>query len=157
MNLIIAIPGLTQNRGHEGPWPFLIPAIAWGIWLARHAIRAFSDDVSPEEIRETVEREEKAIAKDASRRAAIAEKLEKQARRQRMKSDAKELGRAVEEGVASILSGAAGQIRQGVERVRVEPGKADGVRVAQQRTGEAAREHAAEIEAEEELRRRARE
>lgn len=162
VNLIIAIPGLTQSRGHEGPWPFLIPAIAWGIWLARHAIRALSHDVSPEEIREAVEREEKAIAKDAARRAAIAEKLEKQARRQRIKSDAKELGRAVEEGVASILSGAAQQIRGGDGRVRVDPRGADGVRVAQPyagppRTGEVAREQAAELEAEQARRRRARE
>lgn len=156
VNLIIVLPGLTK-RGLSGIWPFLVPAIGWGIGLATHALRAFSKDVSPEEIRETIEREEKAIAKDALRRAEIAEKLEKHALPRHIKNDAKELGRAVEKGAGSILSDAAGQIREGHGRVRAPSGNAGGVRVGQQRTSEVALELAAEVEAEEELRKRARE
>jgi serine/threonine-protein kinase len=115
INAIIAMPGLMHASAGK-LWPFFIPAIAWGIGLAIHALRALSSYVDPREIREEIRREEREIAKDAARRAALAERLERRARHDKMKRDASEIGAAVEEGVASLLGVAAQKIRDNSER-----------------------------------------
>ncbi len=132
VNLIILMPALMKDM--EGKvWALFVPAIAWGIGLAIHAMGAFSKTVETSEIRKEIEREDRAIARDAERRAALAKKLEKSARRDRLKSNAVELGSAIEDGVASILDLAAEKIRAGsqrppgnevmdpTQRVRVQP------------------------------------
>jgi hypothetical protein len=113
VNLIIVMPALMKNVGNGKTVVVFIPAIAWGIVLALHAIRAFSSTVEASEVRKAIEREDRAVARDAARRAALAGRLEKQARRDRLKRGAVEFGGAVEEGVASILSSAARKIREG--------------------------------------------
>lgn len=126
-NLIIMIPVFTQ-AGRDW-WAGLIPAIGWGIGLLIHAFNAYSKDIEPHELRKAIEREENAIAKDAARRSALAERLERKERRNR-KHEAPspprvpgqptpfdhavdELSNAFEDGAARVLAAAARKIRAG--------------------------------------------
>jgi hypothetical protein len=126
-NLIIMIPVFAE-AGRDW-WAGLIPGIAWGIGLLIHAFNAFSKHIDPSELRKAIEREENAIAKDAARRAALAEKLERKDRRNRKHEAPKaprvpgqptpfdhavdELSNAFEDGAARVLAAAARKIRAG--------------------------------------------
>jgi len=128
LNLIIVLPGLMAAPAGS-LWAFFIPAIAWGIGLAIHALRSLSSYVDPSEIREEIRKEEREIARDAARRAALAERLERRARHEQMKRDAGKIGAAVEEGVASLLGVAAQRIRASGARAA---GTAPRVRISEE-------------------------
>ncbi|MFO0551989.1 MAG: protein kinase [Polyangiaceae bacterium] len=115
VNMVIMMPALMRGM-YDKIWAFTVPGILWGIGLVIHALNAFSKHVEPREIRREIEREERALSRDAVRRAALASKLEKQARREQMKKDAVAVGHAVEEGVAAILDIAARRVRDGADR-----------------------------------------
>jgi len=125
VNLIIVSPMFLKDMSGK-IWALFIPAIGWGIGLAIHFLNAFSKEVDDEEIRRAIARDERSIARDAARRASLATRLERQAKRNKMKQDAHKIGEALEHGVASVLDAAAQRIRAGGEaekRIRVEAKK----------------------------------
>ncbi len=129
VNAIIIMPFIFEAHARRDMWAGFVPAIAWGIGLLIHAFNAFSKHVEPHELRKWIEREENAIAKDAARRAALAEKLERKERRNRKHEAPKaprvpgqptpfdhavdELSNAFEDGAARVLAAAARKIRAG--------------------------------------------
>ncbi|MFO0618617.1 MAG: 2TM domain-containing protein, partial [Polyangiaceae bacterium] len=145
VNLIIISPMFMKDL--QGTvWALFIPAIGWGIGLAIHALKAYSSEVEDEELRHQIARDERNIARDAARRAALASRLERHARRGKMKKDAQAIGAALEDGVASVLDAAAARIRAGgggERRVRVEPKP-----VTERTSRDVAAEREAELEAE---------
>jgi hypothetical protein len=72
VNMIIMMPALMKDMGDK-IWALFIPAVAWGIGLAIHALSAFSRDVEPSEIYREIDREQRAAEKLAARRAARAQ------------------------------------------------------------------------------------
>ncbi len=129
VNAIIIMPFIFEEHARRGMWPGFVPAIAWGIGLLIHAFNAFSKHVEPHELRKAIEREENAIAKDAARRSALAERLERKDRRNRKHQAptpprvpgqptpfdhaVDELSNAFEDGAARVLAAAARKIRAG--------------------------------------------
>jgi eukaryotic-like serine/threonine-protein kinase len=123
---------IAVTAGAQGHWqPVVIVALSWGIGLAIHGMKALSKHISSADLRKEIEREDVEIAKHASRRAALAEKLEKKQRRHekqhplpkqpRVPGQATpfdhavdELSHAFEDGAARVLSAAAQKIRAGV-------------------------------------------
>lgn len=105
------------------PYPWVVwPALGWGLALALHArFAVFPTDVE--------------IARDAAHRAEKRRRAEEKARRRAAKSElkegARELGRAVERGVAVMLSETAKMIHEELgpekepagKRVRVDDAK----------------------------------
>ncbi len=129
--IIVGVPLLNAHVGRN-IWGVFVPAVAWGIGLLMHALKAFSKEVSGAEIRRHLAKEEHAIAKDAARRAALVERLEKRARRERLRRGAAELGTAVENGVAVALQAAAQKIRERTHEPPVGgPPASPGVRVGE--------------------------
>jgi hypothetical protein len=121
------------------PW-VLWPALGWGLAVALHARFAlFPTDVE--------------IAKDADSRAARRRRAEEKARRKAARSDlkegARELGHAVERGVAVLLSETAKRIHEEIDPPA--PAREKRVRVV---GGEGEPEDEEEADSEEEARRR---
>ncbi|NUP05049.1 MAG: protein kinase [Polyangiaceae bacterium] len=86
VNLAIIIPALFLNVGVAFPF-FFIPAILWGIGLASHGVKASSDVVDPEDIREEIAEEERAVALDAAHRAAFQRNIDRKHRRHQAREE----------------------------------------------------------------------
>ncbi|WP_437734535.1 2TM domain-containing protein [Sorangium sp. So ce1335] len=106
---LFAINALTP-----GPWWFFWPLLGWGLSLAFHARAALSSDVSPQEVRKEVERSAEQARREELRRLEEQRRVERLERKQRLERSAEELGHAVEEGVATVLSRIAQEIRGSV-------------------------------------------
>lgn len=94
-----------------GPWWFFWPLLAWGLGLAFHARAALSTEVSPRVLRREVERTAARDRKERKRRAKEEKEAARRMRKERIEQSAEELGQAVEEGVAVLMSKVAGGIR----------------------------------------------
>lgn len=106
---LFAINALTP-----GPWWFFWPLLGWGLGLAFHARAALSSDVSPRRIRREIERNAERARQEELRRLKEQRRVERLERKQRLEQSAEELGHAVEEGVATVLSRIAQEIRGSV-------------------------------------------
>ncbi|WP_437490809.1 2TM domain-containing protein [Sorangium sp. So ce1014] len=103
---LFAVNALTP-----GPWWFFWPLLAWGLGLAFHARAALSGDVSPRRLRRELERSAARARREQERRLKEQRRVERLERKQRLERSAEELGHAVEEGVATVLSRIAQEIR----------------------------------------------
>ncbi|AGP36082.1 2TM domain-containing protein [Sorangium cellulosum] len=103
---LFAINALTP-----GPWWFFWPLLGWGLGLAFHARAALSSDVSPRQLRRQIERSAALARREEERRLEERRRVEQLERKQRLERSAEELGHAVEEGVATVLSRIAQEIR----------------------------------------------
>ncbi|XXX80943.1 2TM domain-containing protein [Sorangium sp. So ce134] len=103
---LFAVNALTP-----GPWWFFWPLLAWGLGLAFHARAALSSDVSPRQLRREVERSAERARREQLRRLKEQRKAERLERQQRLEQSAEDFGHAVEEGVATVLSRIAQEIR----------------------------------------------
>ncbi|WP_437580233.1 2TM domain-containing protein [Sorangium sp. So ce887] len=103
---LFAVNALTP-----GPWWFFWPLLAWGLGLAFHARAALSSDVSPRRLRRELERSAARARREQERRLKEQRRVERLERKQRLERSAEELGHAVEEGVATVLSRIAQEIR----------------------------------------------
>ncbi|WP_434045066.1 MULTISPECIES: 2TM domain-containing protein [Sorangium] len=97
-----------------GPWWFFWPLLGWGLGLAFHARAALSSDVSPRRIRREIERSAERARREELRRLKERRTAERLERKQRLERSAEDLGHAVEEGVATVLSRIAQEIRGSV-------------------------------------------
>ncbi|WP_438026671.1 2TM domain-containing protein [Sorangium sp. So ce233] len=97
-----------------GPWWFFWPLLGWGLGLAFHARAALSSDVSPRRIRREIERSAERARREELRRLKEQRRAERLERKQRLERSAEDLGHAVEEGVATVLSRIAQEIRGSV-------------------------------------------
>ncbi|WP_437930538.1 2TM domain-containing protein [Sorangium sp. So ce291] len=112
---LFAINALTP-----GPWWFFWPLLGWGLGLAFHARAALSSDVSPRQIRREAERSAEQARREERRRLKEQRTVERLERKQRLERSAEDLGHAVEEGVATVLSRLAQEIRGSVPPAPVE-------------------------------------
>ncbi|WP_437970685.1 2TM domain-containing protein [Sorangium sp. So ce260] len=103
---LFAVNALTP-----GPWWFFWPLLAWGLGLAFHARAALSSDVSPRRLRREIERSAARARKEQELRLKEQRRAERLERQRRLEQSAEELGHAVEEGVATVLSRIAQEIR----------------------------------------------
>ncbi|WP_437626226.1 2TM domain-containing protein [Sorangium sp. So ce1151] len=103
---LFAINALTP-----GPWWFFWPLLGWGLGLAFHARAALSSDVSPRQLRRESERSAARARTEQLLRLKEQRRVERLARKQRLEQSAEDLGHAVEEGVATVLSRIAQEIR----------------------------------------------
>ncbi|WP_437818609.1 2TM domain-containing protein [Sorangium sp. So ce1078] len=103
---LFAVNALTP-----GPWWFFWPLLAWGLGLAFHARAALSSDVSPRRLRREIERSAARARREQHLRLKEQRRAERLERKQRLEQSAEELGHAVEEGVATVLSRIAQEIR----------------------------------------------
>ncbi|KYF73293.1 hypothetical protein BE11_23730 [Sorangium cellulosum] len=128
---LFAINALTP-----GPWWFFWPLLGWGLGLAFHARAALSSDVSPRRLRREIERGAERARREELRRLKERRRAESIERKQRLERSAEDFGHAVEEGVATVLSRIAQEIRGSVppgpapsedaaRRQRIEPLDAD--------------------------------
>ncbi|WP_437689825.1 2TM domain-containing protein [Sorangium sp. So ce176] len=106
---LFAINALTP-----GPWWFFWPLLGWGLGLAFHARAALSSDVSPRRLRREIERSAERARREELRRLKERRTAERLERKQRLERSAEDLGHAVEEGVATVLSRIAQEIRGSV-------------------------------------------
>ncbi|WP_437536168.1 2TM domain-containing protein [Sorangium sp. So ce726] len=103
---LFAVNALT-----DGPWWFFWPLLGCGLGLAFHALGALSSDVSPRQIRREIERSAAQARKEQHRRLMEQRRAESLERKQRLEQSAEDFGHAVEEGVATVLSRIAQEIR----------------------------------------------
>ncbi|WP_437916245.1 2TM domain-containing protein [Sorangium sp. So ce302] len=103
---LFAVNALT-----DGPWWFFWPLLGCGLGLAFHALGALSSDVPPRQIRRELERSAALARKEQHRRLQEQRRAERLERKQRLEQSAADLGHAVEEGVATVLSRIAQEIR----------------------------------------------
>ncbi|MDC0680957.1 2TM domain-containing protein [Sorangium atrum] len=103
---LFAVNALT-----DGPWWFFWPLLGCGLGLAFHALGALSSDVSPRQIRGELERSAAQARKEQHRRLKEQRRAERLERKQRLEQSAEDFGHAVEEGVATVLSRIAQEIR----------------------------------------------
>ncbi|CAN92958.1 putative membrane protein [Sorangium cellulosum So ce56] len=103
---LFAVNALT-----DGPWWFFWPLLGCGLGLAFHALGALSSDVSPRQIRRELERSAEQARKEQHRRLKEQRRVERLERKQRLEQSAEDFGHAVEEGVATVLSRIAQEIR----------------------------------------------
>ncbi|WP_437993663.1 2TM domain-containing protein [Sorangium sp. So ce145] len=103
---LFAVNALT-----DGPWWFFWPLLGCGLGLAFHALGALSSDVSPRQIRREIERSAEQARKEQHRRLKEQRRVERLERKQRLEQSAEDFGHAVEEGVATVLSRIAQEIR----------------------------------------------
>ncbi|WP_437876816.1 2TM domain-containing protein [Sorangium sp. So ce513] len=106
---LFAINALTP-----GPWWFFWPLLGWGLGIAFHARAALSSDVAPRQIRREMERDAERARREERRRLKEQRRVERLERKERLERSAEELGHAVEEGVATVLSRIAQEIRGSV-------------------------------------------
>jgi hypothetical protein len=107
MAFLVMVNGMTTSY----PWA-VWPALAWGLALALHMrVALFPSDV---EIARRVERSE-------ARRRRAEERRRRREAKSAMREGARELGHAVERGVATILSATAKAIHEEVDRTGREP------------------------------------
>ncbi|WP_437958402.1 2TM domain-containing protein [Sorangium sp. So ce119] len=106
---LFAINALTP-----GPWWFFWPLLGWGLGLAFHAHAALSSDVPPRRLRREIERSAERARREELRRLKEQRRAESIERKQRLERSAEDFGHAVEEGVATVLSRIAQEIRGSV-------------------------------------------
>ncbi|WP_437781026.1 2TM domain-containing protein [Sorangium sp. So ce1097] len=106
---LFAVNALTP-----GPWWFFWPLLGWGLGIAFHARAALSSEVSPRQIRREIERNAERARREERRRLKEQRRAERLERKERLERSAEELGHAVEEGMATVLSRIAQEIRGSV-------------------------------------------
>ncbi|WP_437593036.1 2TM domain-containing protein [Sorangium sp. So ce1000] len=138
---------------NPGPWWFFWPLLAWGLGLAFHARAGLSSDVSPRQIRRELERSAAQARREQQRRLKEQRRVERLERKQRLEQSAEDFGHVVEEGVATVLSRIAQEIRGSApppapvegapKRSRIAPLDADEAEDESEALGEAEAERAA--------------
>jgi hypothetical protein len=101
-------------------WWATFPLMFWGLGLFFHAWAALSRQVSPKALRRELRRAE---GQAADRRPRAENKHRHRLRHEQLEQGARQLGDAVEEGVANLLHRLAAELRQGAQSnsgVRVE-------------------------------------
>jgi hypothetical protein len=107
-----------------GAWWFLFPVAAWGLGLFFHAWHALSSTVSPRALRRQLGRAEGRLRYTVRQLLREDERARRRLRHERIQEGARQLGEAVEEGVAAVLDKLAGDLRQHPSagpRIDVEP------------------------------------
>ncbi|MBN1606968.1 MAG: 2TM domain-containing protein [Polyangiaceae bacterium] len=94
-----------------GAWWFLFPVAAWGLGLFFHMWHSLSSRVSPRALRRQLTRAE-GRQRHAVRQLREDERARRRLRHERIEEGARQLGEAVEEGVAAVLNKLASELRQ---------------------------------------------
>ncbi|WP_437900026.1 2TM domain-containing protein [Sorangium sp. So ce124] len=118
---LFAVNALT-----DGPWWFFWPLLGCGLGLAFHALGALSSEVSPRQIHRELERSAAQARKEQHRRLKEQRRAERLERKQRLEQSAEDFGHAVEEGVATVLSRIAQEIRGSAPPPAPAPAPAEG-------------------------------
>jgi hypothetical protein len=95
-----------------GAWWFVFPVATWGLGLFFHAWHALSSRVSPRALRRQLARGEGRQRHTVRQLLREDERARQHLRRERIEQGARQLGEAVEEGVAAVLSKLASELRQ---------------------------------------------
>lgn len=95
-----------------GAWWVLFPVVAWGLGLFFHAWSALSRQVSPRAIRRQLARAQGRSRRSPRKVLQEDEHARRRQRHERIEESAKQLGEAVEEGVAALLGKLATELRQ---------------------------------------------